>query len=65
MTDIIQATVMAEDATTAEGLAKAAVIAGSDAAPGFLERAGAWAAVLLLADGGVIASPSSVAWLVP
>jgi thiamine biosynthesis lipoprotein len=65
MTDVIQATVVAEDATTAEGLAKAAVIAGSDAAPDLLERAGAWAVVLLLADGDVIASPSTVAWLVP
>ena len=60
-----QATVVAEDATTAEGLAKSAVIAGSDAAPDLLERAGALAAVLLLDDGDVIASPSTVAWLVP
>jgi len=65
MTDVIQATVVAEDATTAEGLAKAAVIAGRDHGPDLLERAGAWAAVLLLADGSVVASPSTVAWLVP
>jgi thiamine biosynthesis lipoprotein len=62
-TDIVQATVVAEDATTAEGLAKAAVIVGSDAAGGLLERAGAWAAVLLRVDGDVIASPSTIAWL--
>jgi thiamine biosynthesis lipoprotein len=64
MTDVVQATVIAEDATTAEGLAKAAVIAGSHAAPGLLARAGAWAAVLLRSDGDVIASPSTIAWLV-
>jgi thiamine biosynthesis lipoprotein len=64
VTDVIQATVVAEDATTAEGLAKAAVIAGAETAAGLLERAGAWAAVLLLSDGDVIASPSTIAWLV-
>ena len=64
VTDVVQATVIAEDATTAEGLAKAAVIAGSRSAQRLLARAGAWGAVLLRSDGEVIASPSTIAWLV-
>jgi thiamine biosynthesis lipoprotein len=63
-TDVLQGTVVAEGALAAEGLAKAAVILGSDAGLDLLERAGAMAGVLLLESGDVIATPSTLAWLV-
>ncbi len=62
-TDVVQASVVAESALAAEALAKAAVIAGSDEGMRMLERSGAWAAVLLLEDGEVIASRQAVRWL--
>ena len=62
-TDVVQASVVAESALAAEALAKAAVIAGSDDGLQLLERSGAWAAVLLLEGGEVIASQQTVAWL--
>ena len=48
----------------ADALLDLRVSALSRATQQFLERAGAWAAVLLLSDGDVIASPSTIAWLV-
>ena len=62
-TDVVQASVVAESALAAEALAKAAVIAGSEEGMHMLERSGAWAAVLLLEGGEVIASPQTMRWL--
>ncbi len=55
---------VAESALVAEALAKSAVIRGSDAGLGLLERSGAWAAVLLLESGEVVATAATSAWLV-
>jgi thiamine biosynthesis lipoprotein len=63
-TDVVQATVVAESAASAECLAKAAVIRGSQDGLGLIDRAGAWAAVLVLDGGDVVASPRTSAWLV-
>ena len=63
-TDVTQATVVAESALVAEALAKSAVIRGSDAGLGLLERSGAWAAVLLLESGEVVATAPTSAWLI-
>lgn len=57
VTDVVQATVITDSARTAEVLAKAAVIAGSDAAPRLLQEARAAAAVLLLESGDVVSLP--------
>jgi len=62
-TDVTQATVVAESALVAEALAKSAVIRGSDAGLALLERSGAWAAVLLLENGEVVATAPTSAWL--
>ncbi len=62
-TDVVQATVVAEDALVAESLAKAAVIAGSDDGLGLLDRAGAEAAFLLLVNGELIAPAGAEEWL--
>ena len=59
----MQATVVAESALVAESLAKAAVILGFDEGLALLERAGAWAEVVLLDTGEVVASPRSLEWL--
>jgi thiamine biosynthesis lipoprotein len=56
-TNVIQATVVAGSALRAEALAKAAVIAGSAAGLALLERARVRGAVLLTADGEVLALP--------
>ena len=63
MTDVAQATVIAETAAAAECLAKAAVIRGSEAGLGLLERAGAYAALLWLANGDLIATTKTRRWL--
>ena len=62
-TDVVQATVVAESAAVAESLAKSAVIRGSHDGMGLLERAGAWAAVLLLEDGDLMTTPGESGWL--
>jgi thiamine biosynthesis lipoprotein len=62
-TDVVQATVVAENALVAEALAKSAVILGSEEGLELLDRAGALAEVLLLEDGDVIATPRSLEWL--
>lgn len=63
VTDVAQATVVAESAAVAECLAKSAVIHGSRRGLELVERAGAWAVVLLLEDGDVVATPRTSRWL--
>jgi thiamine biosynthesis lipoprotein len=63
VTDVLQATVIAESALVAEGLAKAVVILGSEEGLDLLDRAGAYAELLLLEDGEVLATPRSLGWL--
>jgi thiamine biosynthesis lipoprotein len=63
VTDVLQATVIAESALVAEGLAKAAVILGSEEGLDLLDRAGAKAELLLLEDGEILATPRSLGWL--
>jgi thiamine biosynthesis lipoprotein len=62
-TDVVQATVVAECAGLAEALAKSAVIRGSHAGLELLGRTGAWAALLLLEDGDLLATPGTTRWL--
>jgi thiamine biosynthesis lipoprotein len=62
-TDVIQATVMMATARQAEILAKAVVIAGSDAGMDLLDRPGVHGAVLLLDSGDTIAPPKTLEWL--
>ena len=63
VTDVVQATVVAGTALAAESLAKSIVISGSWDGLELAERAGARAAVVLLEDGEVIATPRSLDWL--
>ena len=63
VTDVVQATVVAGSASRAEGLAKAAVIAGSDDGLALLERAGVRGAVLLTDRGETFASPGTLTLL--
>ena len=63
VTDVVQATVVAESAGVAECLAKSAVIRGSQGGLELLDRAGAWAAVLLLEDDELFATPGTSGWL--
>jgi len=56
VTDVIQATVVAESAAIAEALAKTAVILGAGRGLALLERAGAIAAVLATDDGQALAA---------
>ncbi len=63
VTDVVQATVVAESAGAAECLAKAAVIRGSEAGLGLLQRAGAYAALLWLVDGASATMPGTSRWL--
>ena len=62
-TDVVQATVVAGSALRAEALAKAAVIAGSVYGLALLERARVRGAVLLTADGEVLALPATLSLL--
>jgi thiamine biosynthesis lipoprotein len=62
-TDVVQATVVAGSALRAEALAKAALIAGSANGLRLLERAGVRGAVLLTAEGEVLALPATLALL--
>ena len=62
-TDVVQATVLASRAATAEAFAKSAVILGSAAGLDFLDRSGVAGAVLLLEDGRVLAIPRTSAFL--
>ena len=63
VTDVVQATVVAGSASEAEGLAKAAVIAGSDDGLALLERAGVRGAVVLTDRGETLASPVTLVLL--
>ena len=63
VTDVVQATVIAESALAAESLAKAVVIEGADDGLELLERAGAWAAFVLLRNGQLLALERSMEWL--
>ncbi len=63
VTDVVQATVLASGAATAEAFAKSAVILGSVAGLDFLDRAGVAGAILLLEDGRVLALPRTSAFL--
>jgi thiamine biosynthesis lipoprotein len=63
VTDVVQATVVAESALVAEALAKAIVISGSEEGLDLAERAGARGEVLMLDSGEVIASPRTLEWL--
>ena len=63
VTDVMQATVIAEDAATAECLAKAAVIRGSREGLELVGRAGAWAALMVLEDGELVTTPGTSRWL--
>lgn len=60
VTDVVQATVVAGSAAEAEGLAKGAVIAGSDEGLALLERSGVGGAVLLTDRGETLASPRTL-----
>jgi thiamine biosynthesis lipoprotein len=62
-TDVVQATVLASGAAVAEAFAKSAVILGSAAGLDFLDRSGVAGAILLLADGRVLALPRTTAFL--
>ena len=59
VTDVVQATVIAATARSAEALAKTAVILGSFRALDVLDRIGASGAILLLSDGRTLALPST------
>lgn len=62
-TDLVQVTVLAGSARRAEVLAKAVLIAGTDAGLDLLAAAAAPAALLLRADGDLVATPGTLAWL--
>ena len=63
VTDVVQATVIADSALRAEALAKAVVIAGSNAGLAMLERAEVAGAILLLESGEVLAPASTVSFI--
>jgi thiamine biosynthesis lipoprotein len=63
VTDVEQATVVAAGAGPAEALAKAALIRGSHDGLRLLERAGVWAALLLLASGELLTSAGTEMWV--
>ena len=60
VTDVVQATVVSGSACEAEGLAKAAVIAGSEEGLALLERSSVPGAVLLTDRGETLASPQTM-----
>jgi thiamine biosynthesis lipoprotein len=62
-TDVIQATVMSTTARHAEAFAKAAVILGSEASLGMLDRPEVLAAALLTDRGDLLATPGTVRWM--
>jgi FAD:protein FMN transferase len=63
ITDVVQASVIAETADAAEALAKTAVISGSSDALRSCEAAGAQALLMLLDDGQFVVSERAVEWL--
>lgn len=60
VTDVVQATVLAADARTAEALAKAAVILGAAAGLAFLAGAGALGAIVLTERDETLALPETL-----
>jgi thiamine biosynthesis lipoprotein len=63
VTDVVQATVLADSASAAEIAAKQVVIVGSAAGAAVMDRPGVRAVIVLTDDGRVFASPSSLRWL--
>lgn len=63
VTDVIQATVLADSATRAEAAAKTVVILGSAEGAAYMDRPGIRAVIILTADDRVLASPSALRWL--
>ena len=63
-TDVVQATVLSNSAREAEAIAKSAVILGSEATLGRLDRSDVHGAILLTERGDVLVTPSTVRWLV-
>ena len=63
VTDVVQATVVAESTGLAEALAKSAVIRGSHDGIELLDRAGAWGALILLEEGDLLKTPGTARWL--
>lgn len=63
VTDVVQATVVAESTGLAEALAKSAVILGSHDGTELLDRAGAWGALILLECGDLVKTPGTTRWL--
>lgn len=63
VTDVVQTTVVAASTGLAEALAKSAVIRGSHDGFELLDRAGVWAALLLLEDGDLLTTPGTTRWL--
>lgn len=63
VSDIVQATVLAESATAAEAAAKTVVILGSEHAERILDHPAIRAFLFLTDDGRALASPSVLRWL--
>lgn len=63
VTDVVQATVLAESASAAEIAAKTIVILGSEAGAAMMERPGILAVIVLTERDRVLASPSALRWL--
>ena len=63
LSDVVQASVVAESTGLAEALAKSVVIRGSRDGIELLGRAGAWGALILLEDGGLLKTPGTARWL--
>lgn len=64
VTDLVQVSVLAGSARDAEVLAKAALIAGADAAPMLLDRPGVLGALMLTTRGEIRATTGMLEWLV-
>jgi thiamine biosynthesis lipoprotein len=63
LTDVVQATVLADTARAAEAFAKVAVLAGSDLAATVLDRPGVHGVLLLTTRGEIRATPGMLPWL--
>ena len=63
VTDVVQATVLADSATAAEAAAKTIVILGSEQAEALLDHPAIRACLILTDDDRVLASPSVLRWL--
>jgi thiamine biosynthesis lipoprotein len=63
VTDVVQATIMAESARRAEVVAKTVVIAGSEEGLLLAEEARVTAAIVLLETGELLATPGTLGWL--